>query len=243
MKRPLWEGFRDTIPLGIGVVLYGVVYGMLGRQGGVPFWFILGMSLLVFAGSSQMAAVELLVSGAGPLSTVLTICVVNLRHVVMGADLSRFLTGAKGRERAVNAFFLTDEVYAVTYTHFRSSPLPSAGRRDMVYMRGSGLCIYSFWALSGAAGYLGGQLVPPLLEPALGFAMSAVFLAMLLPLVRDLPTLASVLVSAVTAVAGYLWLPGKWYILLAALAGCLAGFLCGEWKLSHASGRDKEAGR
>lgn len=161
MKRPLWEGFRDTIPLGIGVVLYGVVYGMLGRQGGVPFWFILGMSLLVFAGSSQMAAVELLVSGAGPLSTVLTIFVVNLRHVVMGADLSRFLTGAKGRERAVNAFFLTDEVYAVTYTHFRSSPLPSAGRRDMAYMRGSGLCIYSFWALSGAAGYLGGQLVPP----------------------------------------------------------------------------------
>lgn len=49
--------------------------------------------------------------------------------------------------------------------------------------------------------------------------MAAVFLAMLIPLIQDFPTLAAVLVSLVTAVAGSLYLPGKWYILLAALTG------------------------
>lgn len=60
MRKTVWRAFRDTIPLGIGVVLYGLVYGMMGRQEGIPFWFVLGMSLLVFAGSSQMGG-----AGAG----------------------------------------------------------------------------------------------------------------------------------------------------------------------------------
>lgn len=77
MRKTVWRAFRDTIPLGIGVVLYGLVYGMMGRQEGIPFWFVLGMSLLVFAGSSQMAALELVCSGAGPLTTTFTILVVN----------------------------------------------------------------------------------------------------------------------------------------------------------------------
>lgn len=53
MRKTVWRAFRDTIPLGIGVVLYGLVYGMMGRQEGIPFWFVLGMSLLVFAGSPK----------------------------------------------------------------------------------------------------------------------------------------------------------------------------------------------
>lgn len=235
MRKTVWRAFRDTIPLGIGVVLYGLVYGMMGRQEGIPFGFVLGMSLLVFAGSSQMAALELVCSGAGPLTTTFTILVVNLRHVVMGADLSRYMKAVPTAARCADAFFLTDEVYAMTYTAFRSTPpqFPSA------YMLGSGLCVYSFWALSGVAGYFFGQLVPPVLEPALGFAMAAVFLAMLIPLIRDFPTLAAVLVSLVTAVAGSLYLPGKWYILLAALTGSLAGFGCEELRLRRRNRKEE----
>ena len=58
--------------------------------------------------------------------------------------------------------------------------------------------------------------------------MAAAFLSMLIPTVRSRPALTAVLVSAVTAICGSLWLPGKWYILLSALTGSAAGFLAEE---------------
>lgn len=219
-RRALRRGFLDTVPLGIGVTIYGLVYGMTARQAGIPLWVTLGMSLIVFAGSSQMVAVDMISSGAGPLSTMLTILVVNLRHVVMGTDIARYLPEAGKKERALTAFFLTDESYAVSYAHFQRDS--SGGAR---YVLGCGLNIYLFWGASGVLGYLGGNLLPPALEPAFGFAMAAAFLSMLVPIVRDRPTLAAVLTAAAVAVVGNLWLPGKWYILLAAFAGSAAGFL------------------
>ncbi len=218
-NHALRRGFLDAVPLGIGVTIYGLVYGMMARQADIPLWVVIGMSALVFAGSSQMIAVEMMASGAGPLSTMATVLVVNLRHVVMAADLSRFLPEAGGKQRALTAFFLTDESYSVSYSHFQKNP--TGGAR---YVLGAGINIYLFWGLSGVVGYLGGNLLPPVLEPAFGFAMAAAFLSMLVPLVQDRPTLAAVLTSAAIAVAGNLWLPGKWYILLAAFAGSAVGF-------------------
>lgn len=220
-KRFIVKGFVDTVPLGIGVTIYGLVYGMTSRHAGIPLWVVLGMSLLVFAGSSQMVAVDMIASGAGPLATMATMLIVNLRHVVMATDIARFLPEATRGQRALSAFFLTDESYAVSYSHFRRQPDGGAA-----YLLGCGVNIYLFWGASGVVGYLAGNLLPPILEPALGFAMAAAFLSMLVPLVVDIPTLAAVLVSAVAAVAGNLLLPGKWYILLAAFAGSAAGFLC-----------------
>ena len=219
-NHALRRGFLDAVPLGIGVTIYGLVYGMMARQAGIPLWVVLGMSLIVFAGSSQMVAVEMMAAGAGPLSTMLTVLVVNLRHVVMAADLSRFMPEAKAGQRALTAFFLTDESSSVSYSHFQKEA--SGGAR---YVLGAGLDIYLFWGLSGVLGYLGGNGIPPVLEPAFGFAMTAAFLSMLVPIIKDRPTLAAVLTSAAVAVAGSLWLPGKWYILLAAFAGSAAGFL------------------
>lgn len=218
----LRRGFVETIPLGIGVTIYGLVYGMLGRQGVLPFWMIPAMSLIVFAGSSQMLAAEMMISGASPLSVITTVLVVNLRHVVMSADMAVHVQGESAGKKALAAFFLTDEAYAVSYAHFQRE------KGTISYILGAGLDIYLFWALSSVAGYWFGNLVPPILEPAFGFAMAAAFLSMLVPAVRNIPVLAAVLVSAATAVCGSLWLPGKWYILLAAFTGSTAGFLLEE---------------
>ena len=235
-NHALRRGFTDAVPLGIGVTIYGLVYGMMARQADIPLWVVLGMSLLVFAGSSQMIAVEMMASGAGPLSTMATVLIVNLRHVVMAADISRFLPEDGGRRRALTAFFLTDESYSVSYSHFQKDP--SGGAR---YVLGAGLDIYLFWGLSGVVGYLGGNSLPPVLEPAFGFAMAAAFLSMLVPIIQDRPTLAAVLTSAVAAVAGSLWLPGKWYILLAAFAGSAVGFVLEQrYRKSHAKRGDAQ---
>lgn len=229
MRRYAVQGFLDTIPLGIGVTIYGLVYGLLGRQGNLPLWLVLGMSLLVFAGSSQIVAAQMLISGAGPLAAMATVLVVNLRHIVMAADVAAYIPEATVPQKLVNAFFLTDESYAASSAHFRLQADPHQPG-NTAYMRGCGLNIYLFWALSTLLGYLFGNLVPAAVQPAFGFAMAAAFLTMLLPILRDWPTLAAALVAAVTAVCGAVYLPGKWYVLLAALTGSLTGFLCGEWR-------------
>ena len=218
----LRRGFVQTIPLGIGVTIYGLVYGMMGRQGLLPFWMIPAMSLFVFAGSSQMLAAEMMISGSSPLSVIITVLAVNLRHVVMSADMAAHVREAPAGKKALAAFFLTDEAYAVSYLRFQRE------KGSVSYILGCGLDIYLFWNLSSVAGYWFGTLVPPLLEPAFGFAMAAAFLSMLIPTVRSRPALTAVLVSAVTAICGSLWLPGKWYILLSALTGSAAGFLAEE---------------
>lgn len=221
-RQDFGRGFWDTLPLGLGVTIYGLVYGILGRQGNLPFWFVVGMSLLVFAGSSQIMALQMMISGAGALSTIFTVLIVNLRHLIMAADLSVYLQDASAVQKLRNAFFLTDESYTAAYIRFRTSGASAD------YMFGCGMDIYCFWVLSSAAGYLFGNLIPSILEPALSFAMAAAFLSMLLPVVKDFPTIAAVLTSAITAVVGAIYLPGKWYIVLSAFAGSSVGFLCGE---------------
>ena len=115
----LRRGFVQTIPLGIGVTIYGLVYGMMGRQGLLPFWMIPAMSLFVFAGSSQMLAAEMMISGSSPLSVIITVLAVNLRHVVMSADMAAHVREAPAGKKALAAFFLTDEAYAVSYLRFQ----------------------------------------------------------------------------------------------------------------------------
>ena len=208
------------MPIGLGVTIFGIVYGLLGRQSGIPLWVVLGMSLFVFAGSSQMIATEMLATAADPFSIMVTVLIVNLRHLVMAADLSQYVRHEPVRSRAFSAFFLTDEAYAVSYTHFRQQQTGSTA-----YFFGCGLNIYVFWALSSVLGFLGGELLPAVIQPAMSFAMAAAFLSMLIPLIKDKPTLCAVLTAAFTAVLGSLYLPGKWYILLAAFAGSTVGFV------------------
>lgn len=227
MRHHMTQGFLDTIPLGIGVTIYGLVYGLMGRQGHLPLWVVLGMSLLVFAGSSQIVAAEMLISGAGPLAAMATVLIVNLRHIVLAADIAAYIPDATIPQKLRNAFFLTDESYAASSTHFRTQADPHQPG-NAAYMWGCGLNIYTFWALSTLLGYLFGNLVPAAVQPAFGFAMAAAFLTMLLPILRDWPTVAAAVTAGVTAVVGDLCLPGKWYVLLAALTGSLTGFLCSE---------------
>ena len=129
----LRRGFVQTIPLGIGVTIYGLVYGMMGRQGLLPFWMIPAMSLFVFAGSSQMLAAEMMISGSSPLSVIITVLAVNLRHVVMSADMAAHVREAPEGKKALAAFFLTDEAYAVSYLRFQRE------KGSVSYILGCGL--------------------------------------------------------------------------------------------------------
>lgn len=228
----LAAGYRACLPVALGVAVYGVLFGLLARQKGLSLLEAQSMSLFVFAGASQLIALDLwsvdpptALSGGLPVaSLIITTCIVNLRHVLMGAALAPVLTRLSARQAFGSLFFMTDESWAITLARMVED---SRQKRepDGAFLLGAGLAVYSFWNLSTALGHI---LVRGLDDPAkygLDFAFTAVFTALLVGLrPRRHDILPLVAATAAALVCGRL-LPGKWYILAGAFAGGLTAAL------------------
>ena len=167
-EAQLERGLGAAWPVALGYFPVAVAFGALGAQAGLsPLWVQL-TSILVFAGASQFALVGHLAQGVPPLLAALLGLLLNLRHAFYGPALRPYLRGGP-----LEAFFLTDEVFAVA---LRALPgLPPGERRG--YFLGLGLGAYLSWNLGTALGVLGAQglLAFPGLGEALSFALPALF--------------------------------------------------------------------
>lgn len=217
--KEIRKGFIDTLPLGISVSIYGLVYGVLGGKAGLSILEVAAMSLFVFAGASQIAAVQMIALGSNPFSIIITVLIINLRHFLLGASLSPYLKEATFKMKMLSAFFMTDESYAVTYNHFQKN------KASPEYFLGSGLNIYLLWGGSGILGCLFGGAVPSQINFIFDFAFVAAFLGILVPMIKDLPVVFTVIASGIISLAGYKYIPGKWYIILAGIGASFIGLI------------------
>ncbi len=216
----LHRGVRDALPILLGVVPFGATFGIVGLTVGLTPLETVLMSLAVFAGAAQFISVTMLGMGVADFTLiVLTTLLINLRHLLMGASLAPYLTRLPLARQALLAFVMVDESYAVTMDR-----IARHGYSDS-HQLGASAALYVAWFLATVAGVLLGEYIPDPLAWGLDFALPATFLAMLVPRLATPASLAVCLVAAVVAVAAALLLPGKWYILLAALAATLVGGL------------------
>ena len=219
--RPCVAGARDTFPMLVGAAPFGLIFGTLAIGSGLPVWLTLGMSALVFGGSSQFVAVSLLGSAATLPVIWLTTFVVNLRHALYSATLLPYARALPARWRWALAFWLTDETFAVVENRLRHQ----ANARDGAwYWLGSSLAMYINWQVWTVAGVLLGQSVPALATLGLDFAMVATFTAIVALQLRQRPVLFAALVAGGVALLGR-GLPYKMGLMLAALAGVAAGVI------------------
>ncbi|WP_069998077.1 AzlC family ABC transporter permease [Cellulosilyticum sp. I15G10I2] len=230
--KELVKGFIDTIPLGISASIYGLVYGVMACKAGLSVFETMAMSAFVFAGASQMTAVQMIAIGSSPVSIIVTVLIINLRHFLLAASLSPYLKHESNRMRMVNAFFMTDESYAVAYSRFQTD------RPTSRYFLGSGLNIYVFWGSAGIIGYFFGNIISSQLNYIFDFAFIAAFIGMIVPMVKDFPVVVTVVVSGIISIIGSQLIPGKWYIIIAGVAASLAGYLASELTI-----KDTEADR
>ena len=122
-----FAGARDTFPLIVGAIPFGIIFGTLALASGLSFAAAMAMSAFVFAGSAQFIAVGLLAAGTGWPLIVLTTFVVNLRHALYSATLAPFVSRLPLRWQLAIAFWLTDETFAVVVSRFSGySPTPGA---------------------------------------------------------------------------------------------------------------------
>lgn len=221
-RHQLRLAIGKTLPLALGCVPFGLAYGVLSVRAGLTVAETMLMSLVVFAGASQLMAVVMLQAGAGFPLIVASTFLVNLRHLMMGLSISPYLTETTPWWQRILAFSMTDESYVTSVTHFREQ---EAAQGNPYFMLGSGGLIYVVWAAASLVGALAGQAVQDPLRWGLDFAMPATFLTMLLPQVVSRRLLAVVGASAAVATAAYVLVPGKWYIILAVATGTLLGLV------------------
>lgn len=213
-------GLVRTLPLALGAVPFGLAYGVVAVQSGLTIAETMLMSLVVFAGASQFMAVVMLQSGAGIPLIVASTLLVNLRHLMMGLSLSPYLSETTPSWQRVLAFAMTDESYLTSVDHYREQ---GEGRGNPWFMLAAGGSIYVAWGAASLAGAFAGHSISDPLKWGLDFAMPATFLTMLIPQVVSRRVAAVVAVSAVVATGAYVFVPGKWYIIVAVLAATATG--------------------
>ena len=219
------RGARDQLPIRLGVVPFGIIFGALALDNGLPADTILGFSFFVFAGSAQFIAAELIAGGAPAFITVLTIAVVNLRHLLYSASLGPALQPLHAGWRWALSWLLTDEAFATASVHYRRHPNPNAHW----YLLGTGLALWGSWQASTLAGVVLGAALP--VSWNLSFALPLTFLALLIPLLADRPTVLSA-ISAGFAGMLLAGLPFRLGLLFAAFIGIAVGYFAERAHLS-----------
>lgn len=213
LKRSL----ADTFPVVLGVIPFGLTCGIMGVAAGLTGLETVLMSALVFAGASQFTAILMLGAAAGGGLVVFTTLVINLRHILMSASLAPKMKDLPAPLKLFLSFLLTDESYALTTAYVEQSGYSG------FYQLGASVFIYTAWVFSTAAGALFTGSISDPLAFGLDFAMPASFIVLLVQRLNDPENRLVALVAGVASILGAMFLPGKWYIILACLLGCLAG--------------------
>jgi 4-azaleucine resistance transporter AzlC len=218
-RTEFFNDARDTLPLVIGAIPFGIIFGTLSGGAGLSTAGTMGMSLFVFAGSAQFIAMGLVGAGTAWPLIVLTSFVVNFRHLLYTAALLPYLKRLPRGWQAVLAFGLTDETFAVAVGRYGCS---DAGPYKHWYQLGSMVFMYTNWNLCTVVGLAAGRMLMSIGRWGLDFAMVAAFIGMIIPYLKNRPTYFAVLVSAVAALLFH-GLPHKLGLILATVAGISAG--------------------
>jgi 4-azaleucine resistance transporter AzlC len=211
-------GFRDELPILIGVFPFGMIFAILAHQAGLSSLETQAMSLIVFAGSSQLMLVQLAGLNAPIPVMIATGFIINLRHILYSASIAPYTKNLSTTWKVLLSYLLTDEAYAVTIAHFTKTQKPS----KHWYFLGAGLALWGSWQLSTWFGIFLGTQIPS--NWSLDFTLALTFIALLIPMITDRPGLIAALTAGFVALLTVTF-PYRLGLIAAAIAGIIAGIL------------------
>jgi predicted branched-subunit amino acid permease len=214
------HGARLVLPVLPGVCVFASAFGAAAAQKGLTVGQALAMSAFVYAGASQMVALELW-RETWSLSTLLTVmavtATVNARMVLMGAAIQPWLAPAPKLQNALNLFFFTDANWLIG-TRYRAE-----GGSDLGILFGAGFLLWVVWILATLPGFLAGALVTDPARYGIDLVMPIFFSAMIVPLWRGFRSAVPWAVAGAVALLVEALVPGYLFIVAGALAGALTG--------------------
>lgn len=215
--RLFLQGMVAMIPLSIAVLPWGLLAGSFAIDIGLHPLEGQALSAILFAGSAQLVAMGMIKAGAGLTTMLLTTFFITSRHFLYSVSMRSKISPLPLRWRLSLGFLLTDELFAVCghqtdkqFNHW--------------YALGAGLSFYLFWNLATFAGIVAGSYIPALNELGLEFAVAATFIAIVIPTIKNIPILVSVLGALVLSVGLTYWqIEGS--LMFASVGGMLLGYL------------------
>jgi 4-azaleucine resistance transporter AzlC len=212
-------GQRAVIPSLFGAGAWGMVSGVAMVKGGLTVPWAILMSLLVYAGSAQLAALPLIVAGAPLWVIVATGLITNLRFVIYSAALRPYFAHLPVRQRAALGFFMTDFTFTLFMRHAHEDKRPE--RRDAWF---AGVCTNNWitWQASAITGIVAASYVPT--DWGLEFTGTLALVALVGPSLNARPAVVGAIVAAVVALLAYP-LPFKLGLFCGAIAGIAAATL------------------
>ncbi|WP_319541067.1 AzlC family ABC transporter permease [uncultured Pseudodesulfovibrio sp.] len=219
-KLAFMQGARDISPILAGVMPFGLLCGAVGVSAGMPEWATSMMSVIVFAGASQLAAIQLMGEHASIAVVIFTGLIINARFFMYSASIGPHFKGVPPLQKAGLAYLLTDGGYAVSMAHFLSKESSTANR--VWYYLGTNVVIWVGYVASTVFGAYIGAVIPP--EWRLDFAIPLTFTAVVMPVIIDRPMVLAALVSGGVAVAAAS-LPYNLGLMVGAVSGMVVGYL------------------
>lgn len=189
MIAEIRAGIRDSWAVALGLIPLGLAFGLLLTQMGFAWWWAPIFSLLIYAGSMEFLALNLVTAGVGPVSAAVTGFMVNFRHIFYGLTFPRDLVRG-GAGRAYSTYALTDESYAIA-----SARRPRSGVQVLTIQA---FC-QSMWVLPGIVGALVGEVIPAGIQ-GMEFALVALFVVLAWETFRNNRDLSLVLIAGGLAV-------------------------------------------
>jgi 4-azaleucine resistance transporter AzlC len=217
------SGFTRAAPIVIGYLPIGFAFGTLAQKAGLSTLNTLLMSLLVYAGSSQLIAVGLIAAGTPVLSIIAATFVVNLRHILMSAALAPYLERWRKHELAAFAYELTDETFAVHSVRFGSGVVSKV---EAFVVHASAQVA---WVTGSWLGTVAGQSLADVRPLALDYALPAMFVALLVLQLQDSLQVGVALFAGLLAVVLSSSGMAQWSIIVATLAGATIGVGVERW--------------
>jgi 4-azaleucine resistance transporter AzlC len=226
--QPYWslaglaEGARLSTPLLPGAIVFAAAFGTVAAQKGLSLADAVLMSALMYAGASQLVAMEVW-SEPLRLGTIASLAavtaIVNARFVLMSASLRPWL-GPLPAWQVYPALLTTTDANWLIGSRYRAE-----GGADASVFVGVALSLWTFWVIATIPGYLLGAIVSDPKRIGLDMVMPAFFVAMLIPLWRGPRRAVGWGVAGVVALIAAELVPGWWFIVIGAVVGSVVGGL------------------
>lgn len=220
VRSAMRDGLVAMAPLALGVAPFGLVVGATAVEEGLSVGQAVGLSVVVFAGASQLAAIDLLGAGAPLLVVIATALVINLRMVMYSASLAPHVGDLSRRRRLVMSYLLVDQAYALSIVRWERENDPLVAR--FAFFLAVAVPLWTIWQVTTLVGALGGSQLPEGIP--LSFTVTLVFLVLLVPSLTDRPRVVAAVVAGGVAVCAQ-GLPAD----LALIAGAGCGIAAGVW--------------
>ena len=218
------NGCFQEIPLQLGVFPFGIAYGILGIEVGLTNIQTYLLSIIIFAGVSQIVFAQLFSTFTPSFMIVGTIGIVNLRHILYGVSLSSYLKKLSLKWRVILSYLITDEAFAISYKRFSEE---KKTKYMHFHLLGSGITLWISWQISTLIGIFIGPSIPNSLN--LEYVIPLSFIAIV---VVSINTKIKLIVFIMSALLSILLrdLPWNLWIITSALISIIIGVLISNFR-------------